>query len=156
MQHVTISNTDGLITQAEYARRKDLSRSTVCRQIRDGKIPSHGGLIDPLEADQARANNLDIRKRRKVSNPESEQRGFPPLAVAGMEYLAKALRSEDRINELVELAKGLDTLETVRLVVFMANEWIEEPLEAAFGRQHVKDFDKGLSDWIRSWKRGRQ
>lgn len=35
-----------------------MNRSTVCRQIETGLIPTHDGLIDPVEADVARKANL--------------------------------------------------------------------------------------------------
>src|ERR1039458_6977759 len=44
---------------AAYARLRGLNRSTVSRQIRDGKIQAPGGMIDPAAADRARAENLD-------------------------------------------------------------------------------------------------
>ena len=50
-----------LVTQAEYARLRGLNRSTVCRAVQRGMIPTHGKrkLLDVAEADQARAENLD-------------------------------------------------------------------------------------------------
>lgn len=57
-----------LITQAEYARRRELNKSTISRQVRDKIIPTHGDrrLIDPDEADKAREINTDpSRGRRK-------------------------------------------------------------------------------------------
>ncbi len=56
----------GLITPAAYARLCGLNRSTISRQIRDGKIPDHDGLIDVAEADVARERNLDVRNRRNA------------------------------------------------------------------------------------------
>jgi len=52
-----------LITPAEYAPSRGLAKSTISRQVRQGKIPMHGGLIDPAEADEARKNNLDMSRR---------------------------------------------------------------------------------------------
>ena len=48
-----------LVSLSEYARRRGLNKSTISRQVRDGLIPTHSGLINPAEADRARAENLD-------------------------------------------------------------------------------------------------
>jgi hypothetical protein len=67
MQQKRICNTDDLITPAAYAKGRGLNRSTVCRQIAKGAIPTHDGKVDPAEADEARRNNLSIlRGRRKA------------------------------------------------------------------------------------------
>jgi hypothetical protein len=74
MQQKVKRNT--LIKPAEYARVRGLNRSTVCRQIASGKIPTHGGLVDVAEADRARRNNLDqVRGRRKVATAATGPRG---------------------------------------------------------------------------------
>ncbi|MBZ5620053.1 MAG: hypothetical protein LAQ69_15210 [Acidobacteriia bacterium] len=75
---------DGLVSQRAYAKMRGLHPSTISRQVRSGAIPSHDGLIDPNEADAARAANLDpIRGRRKqqasaASDPASDATGAPP------------------------------------------------------------------------------
>lgn len=69
-----------LITQAEYARRRGLNKSTVSRQVRDGIIPTHGSrrLIDPAEADDARATKTDpTRGRRKSAAPSKKPASKP-------------------------------------------------------------------------------
>jgi hypothetical protein len=65
-----------LVTAAEYARLRNLSRSTISRQIKSGVIPTReGGRIDPTEADQARERNLD---RVKVAAADVRKRNPPP------------------------------------------------------------------------------
>ena len=51
---------DDLYTLEAYARSRDLSPSTVTRQVGSGLIPVHGDkrLIDPEEADAIRAQHL--------------------------------------------------------------------------------------------------
>jgi hypothetical protein len=48
-----------LVSLSEYARRRGLNKSTISRQVRDGFIPTRDGKINPVEADRARAENLD-------------------------------------------------------------------------------------------------
>ena len=66
-----------LVTPAEYARRIGKHRSTVTRQMQSGLLPSHDGMIDPVEADEARRVNLDEAKQRlRAAQPA------PPLPPA--------------------------------------------------------------------------
>lgn len=64
-----------LISAAEYARQRGLNRSTICRQIQLGKIPTHDGLLDGTEADRARDRNLDVTRRRKAPPPAEADHG---------------------------------------------------------------------------------
>lgn len=54
-----------LITKVAYAQHCGLAVSTIYRQVRDGKIPTHKGQIDPKEADTARAKMVLVDGRRK-------------------------------------------------------------------------------------------
>lgn len=69
-----------LITQAEYARRRGLNKSTISRQVRDQIIPTHGErrLIDPAEADLARENNTDPTRGRRNSEAAQKPAGKTP------------------------------------------------------------------------------
>jgi len=68
--------TSKLITASEYARLRDLNKSTVSRQIRRGQIPvSAEGLIEPVAADRARERNLNQTKRLGA---ELRKRSLPP------------------------------------------------------------------------------
>src|ERR1051325_1226832 len=71
MQHATCNNdegtADGLVTPAAYAKLRGLARSTVSRQIREGKIPTrNAGMVNPAEAERARSLNLDARRRQQA------------------------------------------------------------------------------------------
>ena len=54
-----------LITKAAYAEHCGLAASTIYRQVRDGKIPTHNGQVDPKEADAIRAKTVLVDGRRK-------------------------------------------------------------------------------------------
>lgn len=63
-----------LISQAEYARRRGVSRQYVSRLVRDGVIALHDGKIDPASADAALAARRDPARpvRRKAGGSEAE------------------------------------------------------------------------------------
>lgn len=67
------SKRNNLISLSAYARRIGLSRQTIAKQVREGKIPTHNGLIDPEEADRARARNVSSRRpaRQTAASRES-------------------------------------------------------------------------------------
>jgi hypothetical protein len=50
-----------LLSQAQFARKKEVDRSTVCRWVKDGKIPLVDGKIDPATAEAALAANVSLR-----------------------------------------------------------------------------------------------
>ena len=68
-----------LVTMAEYARRAGLSRQTISKQVREGKIPTHDGLIDPEEADRARARNVSSRRPARQTAAGLESVGIADL-----------------------------------------------------------------------------
>ncbi len=55
-----------LISQAQYARCKGVSRTTICKHVKSGNITLVNGKIDPVIADQQLKANLDISQNRKV------------------------------------------------------------------------------------------
>jgi hypothetical protein len=72
-----------LVSPAAYARSRGLNRSTISRQIRDGKIPTLEGMLDPEIADLAREKNLDQGKRsdeavRKAQRDDATKRAAVP------------------------------------------------------------------------------
>ena len=72
-----------LITQAEYARRRGLNKSTVSRQVRDAIIPTHGArrLLDPAEADEARRTKTDpTRGKHKSKVPPTDKPAAKSIA----------------------------------------------------------------------------
>jgi phage terminase Nu1 subunit (DNA packaging protein) len=79
-----------LISPAEYARRQNLNRSTISRQIKAGKIPLRNGLVDVQAANRAREQNLDVRKQRggRANAARARQtgtsRGEPDTKAAGV------------------------------------------------------------------------
>ncbi len=70
MQRQPISNSNTLVSQAEYARSRGLNKSTISRQVQRGVILLHGGLVDPREADERRRTCLSLTRGRR-KNPAS-------------------------------------------------------------------------------------
>lgn len=72
---------------SEAARRLGVHKSTVSRQVREGKIPNRGTrelpLVDVEEARRARAANLDHAKRRGGRSPLYAAGGASALGPAG-------------------------------------------------------------------------
>jgi len=64
---------------AGYARRAGLSRQVISKQVREGKIPTHDGLIDPEEADRARARNVSSRRPARQTAAGLESVGIADL-----------------------------------------------------------------------------
>ena len=87
-----------LISPAQYARLRGLNRSTVSRQIRDGKIPTVGGLIDPRAADSARETNLDGTRKEQAARRKAERTAeeavLPPATSAEFDSGARWLAGE--------------------------------------------------------------
>ena len=90
-----------MISPAQYARSRGLSRNTVCKQIRHGKISAPNGFLDPTVADQERARNLRPSRvieaaRRKASSPK-------PTVVAPSSDLRRAFAEgqQDAIKRIV-------------------------------------------------------
>lgn len=50
-----------LLTQAQFARKQGVDRSTVCKWVKEGKIPLSGKKIDPVEAEKALSANMSPR-----------------------------------------------------------------------------------------------
>jgi hypothetical protein len=102
------------------------------------------------------------RKGRTVKAAATDHRQtFPPAVVYGMQYLAEKLRDEVRMESLCDLTadlKGMDAAkasEAVLLFVFMVNLWIVDLLGETFGKNHARDFDRGLTAWIKTWTKNR-
>jgi hypothetical protein len=76
-----------LITQAEYARRRQVAPSAVTRAVMDGRIRLHGGLVDPDEADRdwdastdpiAQASTAALQRRNRAgAAPPSDPAPLP-------------------------------------------------------------------------------
>ncbi len=74
-------NQPELITQAEYARRRQVAPSAVTAAVMAGRIRLHAGLVDPVEADRdwdastdpiAQASTAAIQRRARAASPAEE------------------------------------------------------------------------------------
>lgn len=103
---------DGSVTQAEYARRRGVSREAVRKAIADGRIHlDAGGRIDPVAADAAWRANTDPGRGSSTLAGEPT---MPPTPVGVIETaIQTALRGGS-----MELPEGL-TLNDAR----MFKEW---------------------------------
>ncbi len=109
-----------LVSQSEYARGRNLARSTIVRQIASGVILTHGDrqMVNPEEADLRRAECLNPLKgaKRGLRALQPEERQDP--AVSDSEYfflcggvsLTHALHHPKRIECLIELALDCQAL----------------------------------------------
>jgi hypothetical protein len=164
-QHDT-SNT--LITPAAYARMRGLNRSTISRQIKTGAIKTCNGLLDPIEADRDRKNNVDSSKRRNKPAPEdlainsmlAPEETAPACyssveaLVIGSGYFASILRDEVRVNALADLLTEAGTISPAEarrltvLAIYIINLWAMSLIENEFGKKSGKAFNRGISEWF--------
>lgn len=98
--------TKELITPAAYARLRGLNRSTVSRQIRDGVIPTTGGMIGPEAADRARDSNLNQKRRKAEATPVAAT-AVPAEFNRGARWMAQQLCGSSR-TAWPEFIAGLD------------------------------------------------
>lgn len=138
----TKNRASDLVKPATYAKLRGLNRSTISRQVAQGKIPVHGGLIDPAEADRARHNNLDLlRGRRKAATAdtsrhewhEGEERDYVAWKVckSARETFAEvfAAADPDEVDDDGRLFH-LRVFGTV-IVSWMLESWLEDFLKFA-------------------------
>ncbi len=92
-----------LITKADYARHCGLAASTIYRQVRDGKIPTHKGLINFKEADAIRAKTILVDGRRK-GKPEQIDNALE-AAGESTDVLSEGVASISRIKAAHETVK---------------------------------------------------
>jgi len=138
-----------LISPAEYARQRGLSKSTVSRQIRDGKIPMRDGMVDPREADKARRLNLDHRKRHRRPEPQPKERASaqPAPAPRGDKEPAPISLVEAQIkHEIAKASKtGLEAAKLRGILVDaeeMAQAWSRQIVSA---REHILQLPSKLA-----------
>lgn len=68
-----------LMTQRQYARHRGISHTAVAKAIRDGRIHTVRGRIDPVAADKSWAANTDEAKpRNSVTGDPKMKRGAGP------------------------------------------------------------------------------
>jgi len=151
MQHAT---TQQFVTPAAYAKSRGLARSTVSRQIAAGKIPMHGKLLDPAEADSGRDENLHAPRggavkavRNKPSDPQkpapagpARDGNRPNLAKAQLAHeLARAKRAALLVGQLEGTlvdARKVELLWSSRLTDFRNRLlMIEESIGSRFGEE---------------------
>ncbi len=106
-----------LITPAEYARLRGLNRSTIGRQIAEGKIPTAAdGKIDPVAADRARDRNLDQGRREQAARQKARRAKKPiPLAV---QPIRRALTAADKgavVDTLRQITAPAEVLQFARV-----------------------------------------
>lgn len=95
-----------LLSQAAYARRRGISQPSVHQAIREGRISTVNGKIDPAVADREWAAHTDLSKpRNSVSgNPKATRGGRPGPAAATGYAQARAERERIRVaRERLEL-----------------------------------------------------
>ncbi len=108
-----------LITPAEYARLRGLNRSTIGRQIAEGKIPTAAdGKIDPVAADRARDRNLDQGRREQAARQKARRAKKPiPLAV---QPIRRALTAADKgavVDTLRQITAPAEVLQFARVAL---------------------------------------
>ncbi len=108
----------GLVSQAEYARITGVNRSTICREIKTGKIPVRpDGLIDVRRADRARRLNLDVSRPSRRSGV-TEEFGTGAGSVHELLNRARAVaemcRAEEKRLDLAEYEGKLLRTDAVR------------------------------------------
>lgn len=162
----------GRITQAELARRLKVSRASVSKALKVGRITADGdGLFDPIEAELQWVANTrpSIRGKRKgATGGYAEARGRKEAALARMAELRLAQAEGDLVERaavdfvlddagavLRALMEGLpdrvaplvyqrQTLDEVHAILSEATDNVLRELSAALERR-ARDFDAGTA-----------
>lgn len=92
------TTTSPLVSQREYGRLRNISSAWVSRLVREGKIPSVGGRIDVVKADQALADQA-AEKGDAITLAESTRRWR--LACARL----RELELQTRKGQVIELGE---------------------------------------------------
>jgi phage terminase Nu1 subunit (DNA packaging protein) len=82
---------------------RGLNRSTVCRQIRSGAIPTEHGLVNPEVADLAREKNLDAARRKPKQVGGVLGRTPAARRAAGGSFSHAVTRKENALADLREM-----------------------------------------------------
>lgn len=116
------------MTQAEYARKRGVSREAIRKAIQSGRIPAlSGGRIDPKKADTAFRENTDpVRGGKRAARDEDAPGGA--LLIPGTNipkhYVSKAKREQHMAAraklEHEELAGQLVRTDSIRQAAFAA------------------------------------
>lgn len=95
----------GRITQAELARRLKVSRPSVCRAVKSGRItPDNDGLFDPLEAELQWLANTRPKAQATPAKAKGAHSGYAEARARKESALARMaeLRLEQATGKLVE------------------------------------------------------
>lgn len=108
-----LKDATGRITQAELARRLKVSRATVSKAVKGGRIaPDEDGLFDPIEAELQWVSNTRQTaggKRKTSSGSYADARGRKESALARMAELRLA-QAEGNLIERSAVDYALDDL----------------------------------------------
>lgn len=73
---------NGRLTQKQYARRRGWSKQYVNQLVKQGRIPLIDGMIDPVAADAALAQNRDPARERRFSTNGFSKDGAAPATAS--------------------------------------------------------------------------
>lgn len=91
------TDTAGRISQAELARRLNVSRGAVCKAVKSGRIaPDDEGLFDPTEAELQWIANTRQTAQRETATPKTG-------ATSGGAYAQARARKEHALARMAEL-----------------------------------------------------
>jgi hypothetical protein len=106
-----------MISQAKYARRHGVARSSISRAVRDGRIPTKDGKINPRVADDAWRKSTDpskVRNRRKSGSGQ----GSGSQTYASSRALRESFQAKIKRLEYEELVGELVRVEVVQAAWF--------------------------------------
>ena len=128
-----------LVSQAEYARQRGVSRQYVGQMVAKGVIPLRGRKVDPAEADAALAAVREPARSERRAKPEPEPAPKPSLPATDLPALPQSgdlptLLLKTRIKSEVEKAKLLEIKARVE-----AGKYVDadEVKAAAFNKARV-------------------
>jgi hypothetical protein len=156
---------DGLMSQADYARHRGVSRQAVHKLVKAGKIPLHGSRLDPAEADFALGETREridaprlMRSAPASFMPESSSAGLTKARTASEVYRAKVAELEynQRVGRLVAIDDVTRSME--RCAEAMVRDLEQLPsraddLAAAFTRGGSPALRQALKDLGREMRR---
>jgi len=121
------------MSQAAYARHRQVARETVRRAVRDGRIPVDAkGRIDPKEADKRWELNTDLAKERPAK-PKGKKRklgGRASQSFAESRARREEIRAQLADLELLERRGSLVPITEVRDAVFSLTRRARDLLRA--------------------------
>jgi len=152
---------DGLVTQAQYARHRGVTRQAVSKMVQAGRIPTHGRqrLIDPAEADVALEDtNARLRPADNLRLLEMPSVGVGSLtkmrtALTGFEARRAELRLRKEMGQLLEVEDVTRSMQACGAVIVRAIDDLPnhaDRLATAFTRAGVDAVRRELKDIARS------